>query len=85
MEDKTIKILLIEDNADDVELIKRKLDKSVYIRFSVTPVRNLHDALEHLNHNETELILSDLGLPDSHGESQGRGHHSVSPGAALAG
>jgi len=67
MEDKTIKLLLIEDNADDLKLIRRKLGKSVSTRFIVTPARNLNDALEHLARNETDLVLSDLGLPDSHG------------------
>ncbi|MCK4273468.1 MAG: PAS domain S-box protein, partial [Dehalococcoidales bacterium] len=67
MEDKTIKVLLIEDNPDDLKLIKRKLDRSVNARFAITPVSKLQDGLEHLARNGTDLVLSDLGLPDSHG------------------
>ncbi len=67
MEDKTIKVLLIEDNPDDLKLIKRKLDRSVNARFAITPVSKLQDGLEHLARNGTDLVLSDLSLPDSHG------------------
>jgi len=67
MEDKTIKVLLIEDNPDDLELIKRKLGRSANARFAITPVSKLQDGLEYLAWNEPDLVLSDLGLPDSHG------------------
>jgi len=67
MEAKKIKVLLIEDNPDDTELIRRKLDRSANAKFSITSVTKLNDGLEHLTRNKTDLILSDLGLPDSHG------------------
>jgi PAS domain S-box-containing protein len=67
MENETIYILLIEDNPDDAELLQRKLTKSVNSQFMVTPVRSLKDGLEQISDNPPDLILSDLGLPDSHG------------------
>jgi PAS domain S-box-containing protein len=67
MEDGSIKVLLIEDNPDDIELLQRKLGKSVNGQLTVTSVKSLKDALEHLAHNKPDIILSDLGLPDSHG------------------
>jgi PAS domain S-box-containing protein len=67
MENKTIKLLLIEDNPDDARLIIRKLERSANTRFAITRVKNLHDGLEYLARHETDLVLSDLGLPDSHG------------------
>jgi signal transduction histidine kinase/DNA-binding NarL/FixJ family response regulator len=67
MEDEAIKVLLIEDNPDDAKLIRRKLVRSVNSQFTVTPVRRLDDGLEYLAQNVPDLILSDLGLPDSHG------------------
>jgi len=67
MEDGSIKVLLIEDNPDDIELLQRKLGKSVNGQLTVTSVKSLHDALEHLAGNKPDIILSDLGLPDSHG------------------
>ncbi|MGD0795343.1 MAG: PAS domain S-box protein [Dehalococcoidales bacterium] len=67
MEKKIIKILLIEDNPDDAELMKRRLYKSADARFAVTVSRTLRDGLDQLQANSHDLIICDLGLPDSHG------------------
>lgn len=67
MEAETIKVLLIEDNSDDVQLILRKLNKSINARFKVSTASSLQQGLEYLARNAPDLILSDLGLPDSHG------------------
>lgn len=67
MAEKKVKVLLIEDNPDDSELIQRKLDRFASAKFSVTSVKRLQDGLEHLAQDKPDLILSDLGLPDSHG------------------
>jgi len=67
MEERDIKVLLIEDNQDDAELLQKKLAKSVNGHFTVTPAKCLKDGLEKLSANSQDLILSDLGLPDSHG------------------
>ncbi|OGO32509.1 MAG: hypothetical protein A2Z29_06830 [Chloroflexi bacterium RBG_16_56_11] len=64
---KNIKVLLIEDNPDDAELIKRKLAKSASAPFAVAPAKTLKDGLEHLSRHACDLVLLDLGLPDSHG------------------
>ncbi len=63
----TIKVLLIEDNPDDAALIRRKLGKCVNSRFTVMPAKKLAEGLELLGRTIPDLILSDLGLPDSHG------------------
>ena len=67
MEDKTIKVLLIEDNPDDAELLQRKLAKSENGQFAVTALTRLKDGLEYLDKAGADLVLTDLGLPDSHG------------------
>jgi PAS domain S-box-containing protein len=67
MEKKIFKILLIEDNPDDAELMKRRLYKSADARFAVTVSRTLRDGLDQLAANSPDLIICDLGLPDSHG------------------
>jgi PAS domain S-box-containing protein len=67
MEEKNINILLIEDNQDDAELLQRKLAKSANGRFKVIPANSLKDGLEKLAADKPDLVLSDLGLPDSHG------------------
>jgi PAS domain S-box-containing protein len=67
MKEKTIKVLLIEDNPDDAELLLRKLGKSVNGQLTVTSVKSLNDALKNIAQNKPDIVLSDLGLPDSHG------------------
>jgi DNA-binding response OmpR family regulator len=67
MEDKITKILLIEDNPDDAELVKRRLSRSTSAKFVVSSVRSLREGMEQIESNPPDLILSDLGLPDSHG------------------
>jgi PAS domain S-box-containing protein len=67
MEQKTVKILLIEDNPDDAELIKRRLIKSATAKFEVTAARTLGDGLSQVGSATFDLIIADLGLPDSHG------------------
>jgi PAS domain S-box-containing protein len=67
MNEKTINILLIEDNPDDAELIKRRLLRSSNTKFTVNVVKSLRDGMEHLGCNNPDLIIADLGLPDSHG------------------
>jgi PAS domain S-box-containing protein len=67
METGNIKVLLIEDNPDDTELLLRKLGKSAGGQLAVETVKSLHDALEYIAENKPDIILSDLGLPDSHG------------------
>jgi PAS domain S-box-containing protein len=67
MEAKITRVLLIEDNADDLELIKRKLSRSANNRYIVTTARKLQSGLEYLANDGIDVILSDLGLPDSHG------------------
>jgi PAS domain S-box-containing protein len=67
MDNKKISILLIEDSIDDAELIRRKLEKAANTRFQVEIARKLEDGLKQVEINEPDLIVSDLGLPDSHG------------------
>ena len=67
MEEINTKILLIEDNPDDAELMKRRLSRSASAKFEVRAVRTLREGMEQIESNPPDLILSDLGLPDSHG------------------
>ncbi len=63
---KTIRILLFEDNAADADLVAEYLDLSK-LDFSITTVKRLADGLQHLNAQRFDLVLLDLSLPDSRG------------------
>ncbi|MFT5470251.1 MAG: DNA-binding response OmpR family regulator [Verrucomicrobiales bacterium] len=66
-------ILLIEDNEDDAHLIGRKLRMGgVSGGFTVTHETLLSDGLEKLGSASFDLVLLDMGLPDSKGPTGDR-------------
>ncbi|MCX5889324.1 MAG: HD domain-containing protein [Deltaproteobacteria bacterium] len=69
MEQKALKIMLIEDNPDDVDLLGRNLARLPLARVEIETCRLLADALKRLGEKEAkfDVILVDLGLPDSEG------------------
>ena len=66
--DKTqIQILLVEDNPTDVIFLREALGNEALTSFHLTTVERLSDALAISQRNEFDVILLDLGLPDSQG------------------
>ncbi len=62
---KKLNLLLIEDNIGDVRLIQEMLREIPEFRLINTG--SLSSAFEYLNKNKTDIVLLDLGLPDSQG------------------
>ncbi len=62
----TINILLVEDNPGDALLIRKMLVGTV-ATYNVDNVTTLAGCCEQLQSNDYDLILLDLGLPDSNG------------------
>ena len=62
-----IKILLIEDNPGDVRLIREMLKEKSYVSFDLICADRLKTGMEQLGQGDIDLILLDLGLPDSSG------------------
>src|SRR5262245_41534995 len=67
MEPKTVRILLFEDNEDDILILRHMLHKSHAAQFELEPVGTLGDGLERLRRDGMDVILLDLSLPDSRG------------------
>ena len=67
MTSKPVSILLVEDNPGDTRLIREMLADADSVIFNVHHADRLGTALESLGQNGIELILLDLGLPDSQG------------------
>lgn len=64
--DRVLSILIIEDNPGDIIII-RELLRSTGTEFKLTNAITLRDAVSLLNSGTYDVILLDLGLPDSSG------------------
>jgi len=69
MSGKRMNILLIEDNNQDKVLIERMLSSFEDICFDFTSVETLEQGLKALSENKFDVLLLDLGLPDSSQEN----------------
>ncbi|MCF8034122.1 MAG: response regulator [Desulfarculaceae bacterium] len=67
MSDMRCRILLVEDNPGDARLVQEYLTESDDLRCEVQTADSLADGLSALDRKEFDLILADLGLPDSQG------------------
>jgi signal transduction histidine kinase len=67
MSTEPIKVLLVEDNLGDARLLYEGLEEALPEQFQMTHVRRLSEALEYLWGETCNVVLLDLGLPDSHG------------------
>ena len=68
MSEPPIKLLLVDDNAEDVFLTRRMLENSAgRFQFQIDHCSNLTDALDYLAGPNPDIVLLDLGLPDSLG------------------
>ncbi|MEI8038241.1 MAG: response regulator [Verrucomicrobiota bacterium] len=63
----TLRILVVEDNPADADLIRELLPESGPVIFQTECVSRLAAALDRLETPGIDLILLDLGLPDSQG------------------
>ncbi|MGZ4971579.1 MAG: PAS domain S-box protein [Limisphaerales bacterium] len=67
MDQKNIKILLIEDNPDDVFFLRMVLHKADGTSFDIEPVEDLASGIDRLKQGACDVVLLDLTLPDSMG------------------
>lgn len=65
---KTIQVLLVEDSPRHAELIRQYLDLAPEnLRFEVTGASSISEAQTQLTRRSFDVVVADLGLPDSHG------------------
>src|SRR5256885_10409642 len=64
---QSITVLLVEDNPGDARLILELLGEVQTQAFDLERVARLDDALTRLSRSGLDVVLLDLGLPDSHG------------------
>jgi DNA-binding Lrp family transcriptional regulator/AmiR/NasT family two-component response regulator len=69
LENRKLRILLIEDNNADIRLIKELLKKSSDLFYEIESCVRLSESLDILKKENFDIILLDLKLPDSDRES----------------
>jgi PAS domain S-box-containing protein len=67
MEKILTQILLIEDNDADILLLREALEQDALVSFRVTTADRLKAGIKFLQEIDFDVILLDLGLPDSQG------------------
>ena len=65
MDKEALTILLVEDNQDDIRLIREMLAESRVIDFSLKCADRLSVGMEHLTAGSIDAVLLDVSLPDS--------------------
>ena len=76
-------VLIVEDNPADVDLLRDALPETRPIRFHSESVPRLSEALARLATGGIDLVLADLGLPDSQGLATFRKLRQAAPDLAI--
>ena len=63
----TVRVLLVEDNPDDADLIQESLSEVAEVQFEIHRADRLERAQLLLAARQFDIMLLDLGLPDSSG------------------
>ncbi|MEP0428132.1 GGDEF domain-containing protein [Rhodopirellula bahusiensis] len=64
---ESLRLLLVEDNDLDAKFITRVFQRSAVIQSQIERASSLSEALEMIVGSEFDVVLLDLGLPDSDG------------------
>jgi PAS domain S-box-containing protein/putative nucleotidyltransferase with HDIG domain len=83
MSDSPTTVLLIEDNPGDARLIREMLAEGAGARFQLVCAEQLSSGLERLAANDIEVVLLDLGLPDSQGFDTFTKTYAQAPGVPI--
>ncbi|MCP4452061.1 MAG: response regulator, partial [Planctomycetes bacterium] len=78
-----LKILIIEDDVVDRKLLERLLMRSSLSAFEVKSAGFLKEALDMVQAETFDIVLSDLGLPDSMGTTAIDQLHRVAPSVPV--
>ena len=62
-----LRILVVEDNPDDADLIREMLPQTGSLHFQIHSAQRLSEAVARLKLKDIDFVLLDLGLPDSRG------------------
>jgi signal transduction histidine kinase len=83
MKEKPLQVLVVEDNAGDVRLLREMFSGERAGSFEVTHLLRMSEAEIHLAKGGVDITLLDMGLPDGHGLETVRRAHAAAPGVPL--
>jgi signal transduction histidine kinase len=83
MNEKPLQVLLVEDSAGDVSLIRAMLVREGPASFELTHMVFMGEAEVHLAKGGVDVVLLDMGLPDAHGLDSLRRARAAAPGIPL--
>jgi diguanylate cyclase (GGDEF)-like protein/PAS domain S-box-containing protein len=78
-----MRVLMIEDSGDDAHLVRIMLNKARDPGFTVVNAQRLAEGLRYLQEQTFDVVLLDLGLPDSVGADAIREVRKVCPEVPL--
>ncbi|MDE3084222.1 MAG: response regulator [Verrucomicrobiota bacterium] len=82
-EEPLLRVLLVEDDPDDLLLLREMLGAPGGLRCQITAKERLNAARSALTAEKFDLILSDLSLPDGRGLDAVRALHEAAPMTPL--
>ena len=74
-----IKVLIIEDDAADAELLCRFLSRAEGVYFDTERVERMSSGIDFLRKKNFDIVIADLGLPDSLGVETFLSLHELYP------
>ena len=80
MKERQLRVLVVEDNAGDVRLLREMFSGERPESFELTHLLRMSDAETHLAKGGVDITLLDMGLPDGHGLETVRRAHAAAPG-----
>ena len=81
--EQSVKVLLVEDDRRDTQLLRTILSDTARGVFEVTQVERLGEAVAYLATHPVDIVLLDLGLPDALGLDTVRRAHAAAPNVPL--
>jgi signal transduction histidine kinase len=79
MQQKTLHVLVVEDNAADATLLRQMFRKESMGSFDLVHLKTMSSAVAHLAAGSVDIVLLDLNLPDGYGMDNIRRVLAVAP------
>ncbi len=84
MSEKSItRLLLVEDNPGDADLLREMFDRHDSHNIELTHVTSMSEAEQQLAQRVVDIIVLDLGLPDAQGLEAVKRAHAAAPSVPL--